>query len=145
MRKIFAIVAALFMLQACGMTVCACEGESETAELTFEEVSEQQINYAVNCSVDVSLYFYGKDAYCTTSASGSKITKIKITQTLQKKKGGSWVDKTSWSNTFNGCTAFYSTSKSSVASGTYRVKTVVKVYNGGSCETITKYSGSAAC
>ena len=36
--------------------------------------------------------------------------------------------------------AIYSNSKESLSSGTYRVKTVAKVYNGSAYETITIYS-----
>ena len=51
----------------------------------------------------------------------------------------------SWSKTFNSWYAMYSTSKSSLSSGTYRLKTVARVYSGNSYETITIYSSSASC
>ena len=35
--------------------------------------------------------------------------------------------------------------KESLSSGTYRVKTVAKVYNGSAYETITIYSKTASC
>ena len=56
-----------------------------------------------------------------------------------------WIDVTSWSKTFNTYTAIYSTSKSSLSSGTYRLKTIAKVYNGSDYETITIYSSTVSC
>ncbi|MFR1184880.1 MAG: hypothetical protein ACLSDC_04220 [Ruminococcus sp.] len=74
-----------------------------------------------------------------------KTTKVVVTHTLEKKSGKWWIDVTSWSKTFNTYTAIYSTSKSSLSSGTYRLKTVAKVYKGSAYETITIYSKTASC
>ena len=72
-------------------------------------------------------------------------TKIRIEQTLQKKNGSSWSDKVIFTNTYNTNVAIYSTQKSGLASGTYRLKTVAKVYSGDDYETVTKYSSTHTC
>ncbi|WP_410068679.1 hypothetical protein [Ruminococcus sp.] len=88
-----------------------------------------------------------KTATCKSTVRGisGTTTKIVITQTLQKKNGSSWNKYSSWTKTFNSWYAIYSNSKESLSSGTYRVKTVAKVYNGSAYETITIYSKTVSC
>lgn len=98
-------------------------------------------------------YLYTNQAYSNLSISGGvasckstvygisgTTTKIVVTQTLQKKSGNSWIEVTNWSKTFNSWYCSYPNSYSPISSGTYRVKTVAKVYKGTSYETITVYS-----
>ena len=72
-------------------------------------------------------------------------SKVVVTHTLEKKSGKWWSNVTSWTKTFNTYTAIYTTSKSSFSSGTYRLKTIAKVYNGSDYETITIYSSTVSC
>ena len=98
-------------------------------------------------------YLYTNQAYSNLSISGGvasckstvygisgTTTKIVVTQTLQVKDGMSWRRITDWSETFNSWYCSYPNSYSPIGSGTYRVKTVAKVYKGTSYETITVYS-----
>ena len=96
---------------------------------------------------DISVcYLYTDKISGTLSISNKAATcKIVITQTLQKKNGSSWNKYSSWTKTFNSWYAIYSNSKESLSSGTYRVKTVAKVYNGSAYETITIYSKTVSC
>ena len=100
--------------------------------------------YTYTSYVSTSLTISGGDAICNTYAEGfDSTTKITITQTLQRKSGGSWVDVWSWTNTkynwyYNYTNYHYPLTKGT----TYRVKSCVKVYSGSNYETIYSYSGS---
>lgn len=98
-------------------------------------------SYTRECSSDLSIS--GTTATCESSVTGyyNKTTKIVITQTLQKKNSsGNWDDICSWSGTIYSFQGSLINTKSSLSSGTYRLKTVATVYAGTSNETITKYS-----
>ena len=71
----------------------------------------------------------------------SSATKIYITQYLQKKSGSSWTQVGSGhTGVYYSKSASMTNTVSSLSSGTYRVKTVAKVFSGTSYETITNYS-----
>ncbi|MBR1823171.1 MAG: hypothetical protein IJ779_02935, partial [Ruminococcus sp.] len=103
--------------------------------------------YQYTASLVSTLSISNKAATCNSMVRGMSnlATKVVVTQTLQKKSGSTWNYVTSWSKTFNSWLAMYSNSKSSLSSGTYRLKTVAKVYSGNSYETITIYSNTASC
>ena len=115
------------------------------AEPTIDEVVIEEYQYTSRLSSDISIS--NNTASCKSSVYGFSglATKVVVTQTLQKKSGNSWAYVTSWRKTFNSWLAIYTTSKSSLSSGTYRLKTVAKVYSGNSYETITVYSRTASC
>jgi len=98
-------------------------------------------SYTYDCSSDLSIS--GTTATCKSSVTGyyNKTTEITILQTLQKKNSsGDWEYVCSWSSLiYNFCGSLTNT-KSSLSSGTYRLKTVATVYAGTANETITKYS-----
>ena len=84
--------------------------------------------------------------YCTATLKGnSTITKIEATQYLEKKNGTTWstVNGCVWSNSSNRNSLTMSNSKSNLSSGTYRVRTVFKVYSGNNYETVEKVSSEA--
>ncbi len=89
-----------------------------------------------------NLTIYKGVASCKSTIYGISgvTTKIEVTQTLQVKDGLSWRRVTEWSETFNSWYCSYPNSYSPIGSGTYRVKTVVKVYKGTAYETIYTYS-----
>ncbi len=98
-------------------------------------------SYTNECSSDLSIS--GTTATCESSVTGyyNKTTKIVIVQTLQKKNSsGDWDYVCSWNETINGFKGSVTNTKSSLESGTYRLKTVATVYAGTEHETITKYS-----
>ncbi|MBQ7046452.1 MAG: hypothetical protein IJN85_01745, partial [Oscillospiraceae bacterium] len=69
------------------------------------------------------------------------VTKIYITQYLQKKSGSSWSQVgAGHTGVYYSKSATMTNTVSSLSSGTYRVKTVTKVFSGTSYETITNYS-----
>jgi len=101
------------------------------------------VNFDVNAdSVNCNLTISGGVASCKSTVYGisGTTTKIVVTQTLQVKDGMSWRKITDWSKTFNSWYCSYPNSFSPIGSGTYRVKTVAKVYKGTSYETVTVYS-----
>lgn len=83
-----------------------------------------------NSTVSVAFYTY------------SGTDRIEVTATLQKLNGSSWSYVDDWSTSGTG--AAYISESCTVSRGTYRVKTVGKVYdkNGKYIETVTVYSTS---
>lgn len=97
--------------------------------------------YARNCNSILSVS--GTTATCKSNVVGfpGRTTKIVINQTLQQKgSSGNWDYVYSWYDTFNDSSVLFTNTKSSLSSGTYRVKTVATVYEGTENETITEYS-----
>lgn len=141
MKRIFAILLSFVMSLGIGISAYALPEEETPIDIGFVD----EYSYTDKISSDMSIS--NKTATCKSVVRGdtSLATKIVITQTLQKKSGNSWTYVTSWSKTFNSWLAIYTTSKSSLSSGTYRLKTVAKVYSGNSYETITVYSRTASC
>lgn len=79
--------------------------------------------------------------HCISTASGSNLTKLEITQTLQRlSSNGSWTDRYSKMKTFYSSSATYENDFGSLTSGTYRTKTYAKAYKGSSTDTRTYYS-----
>ena len=98
-------------------------------------------SYTRECSSDLSIS--EKTATCESSVTGyyNKITKIVVNQTLQKKNSsGDWEYVCNWYDTIYNYYGSLTNTKSSLSSGTYRLKTVATVYAGTEHETITQYS-----
>ena len=94
-------------------------------------------------SASSTLTIAGTTATCKSTAVGyaNVTTKIVMEQTLQKKtSSGTWSKITSWSETDTGYKGSATNTKSSLSSGTYRLKTVFTVYAGNDYEVLTKYS-----
>ncbi|MDE7293248.1 MAG: hypothetical protein K2N72_02365 [Oscillospiraceae bacterium] len=121
---LFAVVMAVTML--CGISVYAVEARYIYATSATSTLTKQ------NSSVT-----------CTSTAQGnSTVTKIAATQYLEKKDGDNWevVKGCKWSSSTESAYLYASNSKSSLGSGTYRLRTVFTVYSGTSSETIEKTS-----
>ena len=98
-------------------------------------------SYTNDCSSNLSIS--GTTATCTSYVTGyyNKTTKIVVNQTLQKQNSsGNWEYVYSWYDTIYNYYGSLTNTKSSLSSGTYRLKTVATVYAGTANETITKYS-----
>ena len=141
MKRIIAIL--LSLLMATGMCITAFAEPGEETPIDIEIIEEYQYTNSISSDMSIS----NNTASCKSVVRGFSglATKVVIKQTLQKKSGNSWINVTSWNKTFNSWLAIYTTSKSSLSSGTYRLKTVAKVYSGNSYETITVYSSTASC
>ena len=68
------------------------------------------------------------------------MTKIEATQYLEKKVLLWWSEVDSWNKTVNSNSLNMSNTKYNVGSGTYRLRTVFKVYSGSNSEEIEKIS-----
>ena len=105
-----------------------------------EEIIDE---YAYTVSVSANLSINSNTATCrSTVYANSYVTKIALTQYLQKKVNGSWTNIKTWSKTVNTYVISYTNTKSSLSSGTYRTRTVAKVYKNSSYETVSSNSST---
>lgn len=142
MRRIIAILLSFVMTLGMGITAFA-EPEEETP-IDIGIIEEYQ--YTNKISSDLSISNHTATCKSVVRGDSSLATKVVVTQTLQETFDGcTWYYIDSWSKTFNSWYAIYTTSKSSLSSGTYRLKSVAKVYSGSNYETITVYSRTATC
>ena len=99
--------------------------------------------YNIASEVISELSFNGTSAICTSYAFASTAVKIEVKQTLQQKTLWFWSDVSSatWTKSVNTRVIDFTNSKSSLSSGTYRVKSVFTFTNSsGKSETVTVYS-----
>ncbi len=99
--------------------------------------------YMYTSSIRSSLTISGNTATCTSEVKGylGETTKIVIEQVLEKEVSpDNWDEVDSWTNTVNSYRSSFTNTKTGLASGTYRVTTISKVYVGESFEQITTYS-----
>lgn len=90
-----------------------------------------------------SLSTSGSTAYCYSYARGaSNVTRIVISQTLQKQTGYGWNYVNSWSTTIYSSQGSLYNTQYSLPHGTYRLKTYCTFYTAnGSYETNSAFSG----
>lgn len=130
-----------FIFMAC-LVFCSVGGVTASATVPPDNGSIVSPCYLYTDRAYSNLTIYQGDASCKSTVYGisGTTTKIVVTQTLQKKDGNSWTKVKSWSKTFNTWYCSYPNSYSLTERGTYRVKTVAKVYKGTAYETVTTYS-----
>ena len=135
MKKLISI----FM--AC-LALCSVGGTTASAAVPPDNGSIVSPCYLYTNRAYSNLTIYQGVASCKSTIYGISgvTTKIEVTQILQVKDGLSWRRVTDWSETFNNWYCSYPNSYSPIGSGTYRVKTVAKVYKGTAYETIYTYS-----
>lgn len=139
MRK-FVKVASALSLSLCLMSVSTVSTMAVTTdELIYNEVMPA-LNYISKHTA--SLYISGSSATITVRVTGTygTTTKTRISATLQRKSGSSWVNVKSWSESSNSYQTSLSESYSVSSNHTYRVKAVCKAYQHGSWESTTVYS-----
>lgn len=134
---------AIFLTAVC---FCMSFSVSTTAETNDSFITDEvSPAYEIGANPTSNLSVSGKTAYCTSVVGGKKAVSITVEQTLEKYSGwfAIWndVDGAYWSKTFNQITISFSNTKSGLASGTYRLKSVFSLTNSsGKTETITIYS-----
>ncbi len=140
MKRILSVLIAMTVILSCSINASALIKD----EFVDEEVV-LRYQYATNVLSSISIS--SKTATCKSTVVGQSgvATKIVITQYLQKKSGSDWNNVQSWTKTFNQASAIYTNKKSSLSSGTYRTRTVAKVYSGNNYETIKQNSSTATC
>lgn len=126
----------------------ACMATSVSA-LNVDRVIDDEIGlqYVYTNYVTSRLNISSKTATCTSTVNGipGKVTRITITQELQKKNGTSWKSILGRGTTVYTSSAYFVQKHTGLSSGTYRVKTIAKVYSGTSYETVTAYSTAVSC
>lgn len=140
MKSVISVLMAAMMIGTTGISVSANELSSA--------VDDEIILYHENASdANSTLSISSKTATCTSYIKGkSGVTKIYVTQILQKKiSSNSWTDHAIWYRTEYSSSLNFKNTSGTLASGTYRVKTIADVYIGSSCETITTYSSEESC
>ena len=134
MKKIVLFVMTLAIISTSFVNVYANDDEREPIA---------GVRYSYTNTISSRIGVSGKTATCKSIiVAVSSVTKIVVTQKLQKKVSGEWTNVKTWSKTFNSFTATYTNSKSSLSSGTYRTRTVAKVYKNSNYETVSANSSS---
>ena len=134
MKKIVLFVMTLAIISTSFVNVYANDDEREP-------IAGERYSYTNTISSRIGVS--GKTATCKSIiVAVSSVTKIVVTQKLQKKVSGEWTNVKTWSKTFNSFTATYTNSKGSLSSGTYRTRTVAKVYKNSNYETVSANSSS---
>lgn len=98
--------------------------------------------YLYTSNASTALTVSGTTLNCRSAVTGYSgiTTKITITQEIQKKSGSTWRSINGRGTTKFTFYAIFEQSYSNMSSGTYRVKTIAKVYSGTNYETIVHYS-----
>lgn len=142
MKRILSILVAGFM--ALSMGICSYAEPDQDAN--YDDIIAAEYLYAENARSLLSISS-SKKATCTSVVEDDNgdVTKIVLTQVLQKKDGSNWVTYAGWGGTFNQSSVTSTRTREPVSSGSYRFKTIAKVYKGTKYETITTYSKAVSC
>lgn len=138
-QTIAAVLSVVCLFAGFGMTTCA------------ETVSSRSFVGGVSPLYEIAKRPYstlgidGTTAECKSQVDGDDVVKITVVQTLEKYSGWFWiwnsVDGASWTKTANSNSVIFFNTKSGLASGKYRVKSVFTLTNKqGKTETVTVYS-----
>lgn len=138
-RMIASALSAVLLCTGLGMTASA-----ETIS-TYSFAGSVSPLYEIAASAYSELIITGTTAECKSKASGDNTAKITVVQTLEKYSGWFWiwneVDGASWTKNANSDYINFVNTKSGLASGKYRLKSVFTLTdNNGKTETITVYS-----
>lgn len=131
-----------FLLTFMSMTL-AISVLSITVSAKNRQDNTVQPMYEIARSPQSVLTCIGSQATCCSDARGMNTSSITATQTLQKRQDNAWtaVDGASWTSTVSTSSISIQNTKSGLASGTYRLKTVFNLTDkDGKTETVTVYS-----
>lgn len=142
MKKLLAVFLSIAMLFVTSF--------SASADNDFDAPIDTEIaeGYQYTSEIYNTLSISSKTATCYSFVKGdpNKVTKIEIKQTLYEQIGVYWYYVTSWNKTVDSWYGKYTTTKSSLKSGTtYRLITEAKVYSGSDYETVTFYGKYVTC
>ena len=129
MKKMVSIILVVVMILTPITTVNASAAEYSTYDLS-------------SCNKTSALTISNSTATCRSVFLGSAdVSKVKVEQHLQKKSLLIWSNVSSFSTTITGKNASFTNTKSSLSSGSYRLKSVFTVtMSDGQTETVTVYS-----
>ncbi len=131
MKKILSCLLALL--------ICCSVGSIPSAAAVIPDGSIAAPCYLYTNSITTTLSVSStNEASCRTTITGnsSTATKIIVTQYLEKKDGNSWDEVTHWTDTFNSWWCNCTNSYTITESGTYRLRSVAKVYSGSKYENV---------
>lgn len=136
MKKLLSLLVSFALLSSMSINAFA---EPEISEFDDSQIAPC---YLYTSSISSPLGIKNKTAECTSLVYGyyPEVTKIEVTQYLQIKAGNNWQTYTTWSKTYNTWQCCFGNTKSSLPSGTFRLKTSANVYKGSKYETVTAYS-----
>lgn len=128
-------IVSIFM--AC-LVLCSAGGVTSSAAVSPEPDSIVSPCYLYTDIVSSYLSLSGSEASCKSTVYGIQgtTTKIVVTKILQKKNGNSWTDVNTWNRIFFTWYCSYPSPYTVTEKGTYRVRTVAKVYSGTAYETV---------
>ena len=110
-----------------------------STEYVIMDTAQPMYLYASNATSTLTIN--NGTAFCESTLSGTNdVTRIEATQYLEKKTLFWWSDVNSWSKTSYSKSLNMSNTEHNVGSGTYRLRTVFKVYSGSNSEEIEKIS-----
>lgn len=138
-------IAAAILSAVCLFTCVGAAASANTVE-TFSLVNGVSPLYEIATDAHSTLGITGSTATCSSTIAHSTAVKITAEQTLQK-QGFLWIwskyDNTTWTKTVNSSSIVMTNTKTGLASGKYRLKTVFTLTDkNGKSETITIYSDS---
>lgn len=139
LKKIISVILAAALC----MTVLAIPGSALSLSSDTKIATPFFLKYTSYCVSSISTA--NGRAECASYVTGyqNETTKIYIEQTLQRRGTYGWVNEQTWTSTTNSYYASLTNYKYNLISGTYRVKSFVKVYSGTDYETITTYSSES--
>lgn len=140
-KKIFSIILSLILVATC----LSAQASAAVVDTGNSEIAPAY-SYTISASSTLSINS-SKTATCKSVVAGMSgiATKIVFTQRLQKKVNGTWTNVKTWTGTYERVSASFTNTKTSLASGTYRVRTIAKVYSGSAYETVTTNSTTVTC
>lgn len=119
----------------CAVCLCTELGVTASAETvsTYSFAGSVSPLYEIADNARSELNIVGTTAECKSQADGSNTAKITVVQTLEKYSGWFWiwnnVDGAAWTKTVNGSSTSLANTKSGLAGGKYRVKSVFAFTN----------------
>lgn len=130
MKKIISCLVALL--------VCCSVGGISLSAAVIPDGSIVSPCYLYTNRIVTSFGVYEGEASCVTTVYGisDTVSKIEVTQYLEKKNGNAWEEVTHWSDTFESWWCNFTNSYTITESGTYRLRSVAKVYSGTKYENV---------
>ena len=139
MRKIPSILAAT-VIAVSMMAATGVSASAETLDTPVEEIDIEEFAYATYATNGLSIS--GNTATCTSDITANPgVTRIVVTNYLERNVSGSWVVVASWkASTMSSTELSTNDTYTGLSNGTYRLTTEFEVYVGISRELITVYS-----
>lgn len=130
MKKIISCLVAILM--------CCSVGGVSLSAANIPNDNAVSPCYVYTDQITTVFGIYEGEASCTTTIYGIPVTttKIEVTQYLEKKNGNSWDEVTHWTETYYSWWCNFANSYTITESGTYRLRSVAKVYSGTKYENV---------